>query len=572
MRAIRTVGSKLALASLVTILAFGISSDVEGGTFVSIQIEDPPNHGFHDPAPYHDDSGGSAATLGAARLAALRAAVALWANQIDSPVEIEIAARFEPLGGDAFSGRLGLGGPESMYRDFTGAPQSSTWYPSALANKLAGMDLDGGTASEIQLVFNAEVDGPGVLGSSKFYYGVDGNPPPGDISFLHVALHEIGHGLGFTSVISRSTGAKLLGLDDIFLTWVERAGAVPPDLSSMTDSERLAALRAEGELRWTGPAVTAAAPELPLAEGVDADGRVQLHAPQTISINSMVHFSSSVEPDELMEPFWRPALDLTLSRALLEDLGWGAAADCRETGVPSRSTAPGVYRAGTWILDTDASRSFTSGVDAVFGYGQGGDIPVVGDWDGDGADEVGLYRNGTWILDTDGSRSFTAGVDAVFGYGLAMDVPVVGDWDGDGADEVGVFRDGWWTLDTDGSRSFTSGVDAGFGFGLSTDRPRVGDWDGDGADEVGLYRDGWWILDSDGSRSFTAGVDAGFTYGNSTDLGVVGDWNGDGADEVGVFRAGWWILDIDGSRSFTSGVDPGFRFGNGTDQPAAGAW
>ena len=38
------------------------------------------------------------------------------------------------------------------------------------------------------------------------------------------------------------------------------------------------------------------------------------------------------------------------------------------------------------------------GVAAMFRWGSAGDVPVVGDWDGDGFDTVGLYRNGAWLL------------------------------------------------------------------------------------------------------------------------------------------------------------------------------
>jgi hypothetical protein len=36
-------------------------------------------------------------------------------------------------------------------------------------------------------------------------------------------------------------------------------------------------------------------------------------------------------------------------------------------------------------------------------FGQAGDIPVVGDWDGDGTDEIGLYRRGGQVERGDGT-------------------------------------------------------------------------------------------------------------------------------------------------------------------------
>ncbi len=47
-------------------------------------------------------------------------------------------------------------------------------------------------------------------------------------------------------------------------------------------------------------------------------------------------------------------------------------------------------------------------------------------------------------------------MDTKANLGLAGDIPVVGDWDGDGAKNIGVFRDGVWILDTNGTPGFQS--------------------------------------------------------------------------------------------------------------------
>jgi hypothetical protein len=264
----------LALA-LVSLL--GTAPPARAAAYLVLQVDDAPGVGFDDPSPIAPAGGNPATTLGEARLRALEFAAGLWAERLDSPVPIEIAVRFEPLGGTPTFATLGLGGPADVYRDFAGAPQPAAWYPAALANRLAGVDLDGGTGPDLEVVFNLDVDGPEALGPGRFYYGLDGNPPAGDASFVQVALHEIAHGLGFTSQLNLATGAKLLGYDDVYMSWVERSGAVPPDLPSMTDAERLAALRSAPELRWVGTNLAAAAAAL--TAGADAQGRVELHAP-----------------------------------------------------------------------------------------------------------------------------------------------------------------------------------------------------------------------------------------------------------------------------------------------------
>ncbi len=77
--------------------------------------------------------------------------------------------------------------------------------------------------------------------------------------------------------------------------------------------------------------------------------------------------------------------------------------------------------------------------DAVVRFGQAGDVPIVGDFNGDGVSDVGIYRNGTWMIDINGNRELDAH-DKVFAMGGADDLPVVGDWNGDGIDDPGIYR------------------------------------------------------------------------------------------------------------------------------------
>jgi protocatechuate 3,4-dioxygenase beta subunit len=127
-------------------------------------------------------------------------------------------------------------------------------------------------------------------------------------------------------------------------------------------------------------------------------------------------------------------------------------------------------------------------IDHVFFYGAPLDIPLVGDWNGDGIDTVAVFNGGQWYLDVDGDGKWSEG-DLAFTYGQKGDTPVVGDWDGNGVDEVGVFRNGTWILDTNRNRRIDP-EDRTFQLGASGDVPVVGDWDGDGVDEPGVYTDG----------------------------------------------------------------------------------
>jgi hypothetical protein len=64
----------------------------------------------------------------------------------------------------------------------------------------------------------------------------------------------------------------------------------------------------------------------------------------------------------------------------------------------------GIFRNGTWILDTNGN-GVPDGSDKTVAFGQAGDVPVVGDWRGTGRIALGLFRQGTFILDLSGHLS-----------------------------------------------------------------------------------------------------------------------------------------------------------------------
>jgi hypothetical protein len=85
-----------------------------------------------------------------------------------------------------------------VYRDFPGAPQAGTWYAVALAEKLGGADLNPTTDPDINANFSSAFP--------NWYFGTDGNTPPGQYDFVSVVLHELGHGLTFAGSMTVSSG------------------------------------------------------------------------------------------------------------------------------------------------------------------------------------------------------------------------------------------------------------------------------------------------------------------------------------------------------------------------------
>ncbi len=127
---------------------------------------------------------------------------------LNSPVVVTVDGNFDPLFCSAGSALLGAAGPQSVSRDFGGAPVASTWFSAAEANSLNGADLSPGS-SDIGAGFNSSLDLGCFSGASGgWYYGFDHSPPPNKLDFVPTLLHEIAHGLGFLTFVDLPSGAK----------------------------------------------------------------------------------------------------------------------------------------------------------------------------------------------------------------------------------------------------------------------------------------------------------------------------------------------------------------------------
>lgn len=118
--------------------------------------------------------------------AEVQAALDTWAANFKSSVDITVTATW---GRSANSDVLGSARPGSYFAGFSGAPDSTLWYPSALANALTGKDLDRDNA-EIIIQVNS---------SANWNQRGDDKPRTSEYDLESVILHEVAHGLGFLS-------------------------------------------------------------------------------------------------------------------------------------------------------------------------------------------------------------------------------------------------------------------------------------------------------------------------------------------------------------------------------------
>jgi PA domain-containing protein len=220
---------------------------------ITIVNADGAGEGFNDTTPATPVGGNPGTTVGAQRLYVFQTAAGIWASILRSNVEIRVSAQFGPLTPcDASSGVLGSAGPTTVHRDFPGALIAGAWYHQALANKLTGSDLD--PQADINANFNSSV-GTSTCLTPGWYYGIDGNEGT-QIELLPVVLHEIGHGLGFSTTTNGQTGLYLNSFPHVWDFFLFNP-ATGLHWNQMNQAQRAASATSCGNLVWDGAATTA---------------------------------------------------------------------------------------------------------------------------------------------------------------------------------------------------------------------------------------------------------------------------------------------------------------------------
>lgn len=205
---------------------------------------------------------------------------------------------------------------------------------------------------------------------------------------------------------------------------------------------------------------------------------------------------------------------------------------------------------GVWWVQNPATGSTWTTVD----LGTNGDIPIPGDFDGDGTTDFSVFRPSTpyatWYI----IYSSTGG-NTNFPYAISTDLPAQADYDGDGKTDPAIYRPptggatyGVWHI---------QGTSIGYytvTWGEAYDLPASADYDGDGKADIGVWRPinrtFYSIQSSNGS---IANISSGIAYDTYNWSTVSGDYDGDGKGDYGVYdksTANWYI------RSSISGAFP----------------
>ncbi len=254
--------TKSALARLAAlVLSCAAVAGAQAAATITIVNQNAPGVGFNDPTPATPVGANPGTTLGQQRLIAFQHAADIWGATLTSNVPIRIGASFVPLSCTADSAVLGSAGANEIWSDFPNAPRAATWYPSALASKIAGVDVSTPGEPHIIARFNSRLGlFPDCLPGPGFYLGLDNKHGDG-LDLVTVLLHEMAHGLGFQTFTDDETGAEILDLPSIWDHYLvdNRSERVWADL---TPEQRVASAISVNGLSWNGPAVTAAVPQV----------------------------------------------------------------------------------------------------------------------------------------------------------------------------------------------------------------------------------------------------------------------------------------------------------------------
>jgi hypothetical protein len=256
---IKSIYSRLHALLLLLVVGALASSSAFGNATITIQNADGAGTGFNDNTAAAPVGGNNGTTVGQQRLNAFNFAASIWGATLNSNQTIVIRAGWAGQSCSSSSGVLGSAGTNNIFKDFANAPFTNTWYSVALADALSNSDLNGAN-QEINATFNMNVGTTGCLDTTFWYYGLDGNHGNG-IDLVSVLLHEFGHGLGFQTFTSTTTGAPNAGFFSVYDRFLrdDTSGKL---WTEMTNGERVASAVNTGNLVWAGPQVVADVPSV----------------------------------------------------------------------------------------------------------------------------------------------------------------------------------------------------------------------------------------------------------------------------------------------------------------------
>ena len=240
---------------------------------------------------------------------AIERAVDIWAQSIESVVPVQIEAIWDSLSPNV----LAQSAPYEVLNNFSGAIVEDRQYAVALANQLAGEDLNP-AAPDMVVKFGKDVN---------WYHGLDGETPDDLYDLVTVALHEMGHGLGYIGSANHNGNSGFLGFQGVAFIYDEFVEESDQDaiLEYISGTVPLGDALESDDLFWSGSNGLAA----------NNSGRPRLYAPTNWSAGaSFSHLREASFPSGSENALMTPFLNLSeaihtpgaVSLGMMQDMGW----------------------------------------------------------------------------------------------------------------------------------------------------------------------------------------------------------------------------------------------------------
>jgi hypothetical protein len=215
-------------------------------------------------------------------------------------------------------------------------------------------------------------------------------------------------------------------------------------------------------------------------------------------------------------------------------------------------------------------------------FAVGSELPAVGDFNGDGLTDIAAFTRGSLgdvhIALSTGS-GFTAASKWHDRFAFGTELPTVGDFDGDGRDDIVTFTRGAladvYVALSDGTRFAQEGWLWHDNFAVGAELPGAGDVNGDGRDDIVTFTQGTaadvFVSLSDGNRFVQNTWKWHEQFAAGTDVPGLGDFNGDGRMDAVSFTRGStgdvFVSQSDGGRFVEQGWKWHDHFTLGTEWP-----
>ncbi|WP_334050872.1 FG-GAP repeat domain-containing protein [Alteromonas gracilis] len=267
--------------------------------------------------------------------------------------------------------------------------------------------------------------------------------------------------------------------------------------------------------------------------------------PRTPSfINKPQHKSLDFDGDAISDlVIRRPSLSSQITKNSGDDSISRVYFDSQNTDIPVSGDFDGdglvdiaSFRMGTWVILQSS--------DNVYNYvelgTEQGDLPIPADYDGDGITDIAIRRpsTGQWVIRQ--SSQPDSYLTATFGI-QESDIPVPADYDGDGKADIAIRRP------SSGQFIYRRSSDDEIvrtTFGLNaSDIPVPNDYDGDGLADIAIRRpsNGFWFIRNSSDNS----IKRVYFGSQDTDIPVAADYDGDGITDIAIRRPSigmWFIL------------------------------